>query len=97
MLTKDDKKWIDDKFATKEDLRTELRKYATKDDLTVMGARLGLEFDKKIDNLKEDIGTKHDEVLTRLDKIMGGVIKGREHDLVVAHQIERLNKHVFGN
>ncbi len=82
MLTKSDKSWIEEKFATK-------------DDLTANNIRLGLEFDKKIDGLKNELIGKHDEVMTVLDKIMTEVVKGREHDLVVAHQIEKLNKRVF--
>ena len=67
-----------------------------KDEMTVSTVRLGLEFDKKIDGLKEEIRSKHDDVMTKLDKIMSEVVKGREHDLVVDHQIEKLNKAVFG-
>ena len=108
MLTKSDKKWAEEKFvtkddlrselkkyATKDDLKSELKKYATKDDLTVSQVRLGVEFDKKIDDLREDMGGKHNQVMTVLDKLLAEVVKGREHDLVVDFQIEKLNKAVF--
>lgn len=85
-LTTGDKKWLEGKFVTKTELKKELSKYATKGDLTANGARLGIEFDKKIDELKDEMTEKHDEVMTTLDAIMKEVVAGREHDLVVDHQ-----------
>lgn len=91
MLTKSDKSWAEGKFATKDDLKG----FATKEDLTASNVRLRNDMAKMEDRLKGEINSKHDEVMTVLDKIMGEVVKGREHDLVVAHQIEKLNKQVF--
>lgn len=83
-LTKADKGWIEEKFATK-------------DDLTASNVRLGVEFDKKIAGLEEKMSNNHDEMMTALDQIMSEVVKGREHDLVVAHKLEdhskRLDRH----
>lgn len=66
-----------------------------KDEFVVNNVRLRTEMAQMKDELKEEIRSKHDEVMTALDKIMGETVKGREHDLVVAHQIEKLNKQVF--
>ncbi len=77
-LTATDKQWLDSRFATKDDLKKELKKLATKSDLAASNVRLGLEFDKKFENLSGEMTRKHDEVMTVLDKIMTEVVKGRE-------------------
>ncbi len=72
-LTKADKVWIEEKFATKDDLN----RFATKDDLTASNVRLGVEFNKKTVNLEEKMNKNHDETMIALDQIMSEVIKGR--------------------
>lgn len=105
MLTKTDKQWIEGHTVSKEELKKELGKFATKEDLKGFATktdlaesniRLRTEMHQIRDELKEEIRSKHDQVMTVLDKIMAEVVKGREHDLVIAHQVERLNKAVFG-
>lgn len=105
MLTKDDKSWIKQNAVSKDELKGELKRFATKEDLKgfatkedliASNVRLGLEFDEKIDNLKDEMNGKFDKVTTTLDKILKEVVKGREHDLVVSYQIEKINKSVFG-
>lgn len=96
MLTKSDQDWIKKNTVSKDELKGELKRLATKGDLIASNVRLGLEFDKKIDNLKDEMNGKFDKVTTTLDKILKEVVKGREHDLVVSYQIEKINKSVFG-
>lgn len=78
MLTKSDKSWAEGKFATKDELRAELKNLTTKDDLTASNVRLGVEFDKKIDVLREESRSDHDEVMTALDEVMRELVRGRE-------------------
>lgn len=82
MLSKTDKGWIE----------TEMRQ-----ELIANNVKIKTEMARTVEGLRNEIGAKHDEVITALDQIMGEVAKGREHDLVVAHQIEKLNKRVFAD
>lgn len=85
------------KFATKKDLenfatKKDLENFATKSDLAASNVRLGLEIDRTKRELKDEINSKHDEVMTSLDAIMKEVVAGREHDLVVVYQQDEQNK-----
>jgi len=60
--------------------------WATKEDLAVATTRLGLEFDKKIDDLRGEMVEGFDKVNTTLDAIYKEVMAGRQHDLVINHQ-----------
>lgn len=88
VLTTADKKWLDSRFATKEDLK----RFATKEDLQVSNISLRLEIDETKRELKDEINSKHDEVMTVLDSILKEVVAGREHDLVINHQQEKQNQ-----
>lgn len=68
-----------------------------KEEFVVNNVRIRTEMRRMEDELKEEIRSKHDDVMTVLDKIMKEVARGREHDLVVSHQVERLDKAVFSN
>lgn len=100
-LNNDDKKWLDNKFVTKSDLKMELKKFATKEDLqkfatkedlTVSNVRLGLEFDKKFEKLENKMDSRFDQLATTMDQILKEVVSGREHDLVVNLQQERQDR-----
>lgn len=60
--------------------------WATKDDLVAATTRLGLEFDKKIDDLRDEMVGGFDKVNTTLDAIYTEVVAGRQHDLMINHQ-----------
>lgn len=92
ILSNDDKKWLDNKFVTKSDLKKELKKFATKEDLTASNVRLGLEFDKKFGNLENKMDSRFDQLATTMDQILREVVAGREHDLVVNLQQERQDR-----
>jgi len=88
VLTTADKKWFDSRFATKDDLKN----FATKEDLQVSNISLRSEIDETKRELKDEINSKHDEVMTVLDSILKEVVAGREHDLVINHQQGEQNR-----
>lgn len=49
-----------------------------KDEFVVNNVRLRTEMAQVKDELKEEIRSKHDEMMTALDKIMGETVKGGE-------------------
>lgn len=59
---------------------------ATKEDLVAATTRLGLEFDKKLDDLRQEVVVGFDRVNTTLDAVYKEVVAGRQHDLVINHQ-----------
>lgn len=60
--------------------------WATKEDLVAATTRLGLEFDKKLDELRQEVVVGFDRVNTTLDAVYKEVVAGRQHDLVINHQ-----------
>ena len=59
---------------------------ATKEDLVAATTRLGLECDKKLDDLRGEMVLGFDKVNTTLDVIYKEVVAKRQHDLVINHQ-----------
>lgn len=82
------------RFATKAELKQELKRFSTKDDLNSLEVRI----DIKIDQLKLEIDDNargyRDDVLTKLDEVMGELQTMREENTVGSHQLSNLKDQV---
>lgn len=85
MLTGDDIKKLEQKFATKKDLE----KFATKIDLAGLEVKMNLEFEK----VREEMATKDDfrKAMTVLDKVLKEVLAMRqEQTMLLPYAIEKV-------
>jgi len=81
MLTKTDKSWIDNKFATKEDL-------------SVARIDLKTEMSKMEQRIEEKAQARHDEILDLFDGLAGEVKNNEEFRLLTNHRLDRLENTV---
>lgn len=102
MFTKQDKQYLKENFATKDDLKA----FATKDDTkTVIREELVRnepELIRKItDNVKETLGEKIDKMNTKLDTFIGEIKARREEQTLhtqehrdITDRFEHIDKHL---
>ena len=95
MLTKSDKKWLKDSFASKNDLKNfatkdDLKNFATKDDLKNFATKkdlIGLAHSSEIDNLKITFLTNlekwKNELFNKIDPVLNRVKTAEEENVVL--------------
>lgn len=95
--TKDDLKQVEEKMATKDNLKqfgtkNDLKQYATRDDLRQEIARVREENEQAHADLQDNLNTKFDYVLEKLDAVLGEVKAMREEQsmhLLLNEDIDR--------
>lgn len=77
---------------TKSDLESALKKYATREDLLILKGEL----ENKLSDLEQKIDSKaqgyRDEILTKLDGVMGELETMRQENTIGTHQISNLQE-----
>lgn len=74
---------LDKKYATKEDLKQELKKHPTKGDMRRAFEKAGYELDEKLKQLRSDFYTKVDPFLKEIEN-------AREDRAITTTQIEKM-------
>lgn len=100
-LTKSEFKKELRKYPTKTDLKTALRNYPTKVELKRELSALETRMDIKMDDMKLQIDDKargyRDDVLTKMDQVLGQLETIREDQIIANHHAEemlaRINNH----
>lgn len=89
---------MSNQLATKADLEKALKNYPTKDDLRddlkVLEVRMDIKMDHLANRVDDNAKQYRDQILTRLDGVMGELQTMREENTLGAYQAGKLQKKV---